>query len=114
MHKMTTAPIDAGIADKLLDLLSTDDDFRDRFQHDPLEALHALGYESPPPSRMTACGSMPLPRLEPFAECKVRQLASKQAIAESRAEIKAMLIRGLAHTTPQLDASTGQSRPVRK
>lgn len=31
------------IADRLLDLLASDDDFRGRFQNDPYEALRSLG-----------------------------------------------------------------------
>jgi len=34
-------------ADKLLDKLSTDDDFRSKFQADPRAAVASLGYETP-------------------------------------------------------------------
>ncbi|OHE84806.1 MAG: hypothetical protein A2579_10300 [Lysobacterales bacterium RIFOXYD1_FULL_69_11] len=99
-----TAPLEARIADRLLDLLSTDDSFRDRFQRDHLSALAEIGYVPQEPGAMTACGLAVAAQPEPFAECKVRQLASKEVIAEAREGIRNMLLRGLAHTTPQLDA----------
>lgn len=108
----TTAALAPAIADRLLDLLSTDDLFRERFQHDPLAALHAIGHEAPPPAQMTACGETIGAMPQPFAECKVRELAPKETIAAARAEIRAMLLRGLAQETPKLDASLGPDRYV--
>jgi len=90
----TTAPLDPSIADKLLDLLGSDDAFRDLFQKDPLAALEQLGYRPPVegvPPPFHAC-------------CHVQQLASKEAIVEARTELQGLLTRGLAYTTPNLDA----------
>ena len=101
---MKTAPLDATIADRLLDLLSTDDLFRERFQRDHLAALRSIGYDSPTPGQMTACGLVAQAQLEPFRDCRVNELASKDAIGGARAEIKAMLTQGLSQTTPKLDA----------
>jgi putative modified peptide len=112
--KARTAPLDAAIADRLLDLLGTDDLFRERFQRDPLGTLRAIGYESPTPGQMTACGLASSTQPEPFAECKIQMLASKEDIAKARSEIRAMLTHGLAHTAPQLDATLVRSRLVRK
>ncbi|QDH71367.1 NHLP-related RiPP peptide [Marilutibacter alkalisoli] len=112
--KTRTAPLSPEIADRLLDLLSTDDLFRERFQRDHLAALRSIGYESPAPGQMTACGTTAAIELEPFAECKVNELAAKETIAAARAEIKSMLIKGLAHNTPQLDAALKAERRVLK
>lgn len=103
MRKTTTAPLEAKVADRLLDLLSTDDLFRERFQHDHLAALRSIGYQPPAPGQMTACGTVPAAALEPFADCKVRKLAPKETIKASREEIRTMLLQGLNQTTPRLD-----------
>lgn len=114
MNKPLTAPLDPALADRLLDLLSTDDLFRERFQRDHLAALRTLGYESPSPGQMTACGEVsPMAAMEPFRECKVKQLASKEVIAEARGHIKAMLLSGLDQTTPQLDVGARAVRTLR-
>ncbi|MCM2336128.1 MAG: NHLP-related RiPP peptide [Pseudomonas sp.] len=110
----TTAALAPAIADRLLDLLSTDDLFRERFQRDPLAALQSIGHEAPPPAQMTACGETIAAMPQPFAECKVRELAPKETIAAARAEIRAMLLRGLAQETPKLDATIGADRYVRR
>src|SRR5687768_8146803 len=62
--KPTTAPLSPEVADRLLDLLSTDDAFRDLFQAEPLSALRSIGYQSPLPGKMTACGLAPAAELE--------------------------------------------------
>ena len=112
--KTTTAPLAPAIADRLLDLLSTDDLFRERFQRDPLAALRSIGHEPGAPSQMTACGESLGAMPQPFAECKVQELAPKETIAAARGEIRAMLLRGLAQETPKLDATLGPDRFVRK
>lgn len=101
---MKTAPLDATIADRLLDLLSTDDLFRERFQRDHLAALRSIGYDSPTPGQMTACGLVAQAQLEPFRDCRVHELASKDQILAARGEIQAMLTQGLSQTVPKLDA----------
>ena len=106
-----TAPLEARIADRLLDLLSTDDGFRDRFQRDHLSALAEIGYVPQEPGAMTACGLVAAARPEPLRDCKVKQLASKEAIQEAKHEIRAMLLRGLSQDVPQLD--TGLSSALR-
>jgi putative modified peptide len=114
MNKPLTAPLDPALADRLLDLLSTDDLFRERFQRDHLAALRTIGYESPTPGQMTACGEMALAAAaEPFRDCKVKQLASKEAINEARTQLKGMLLAGLDQTTPQLDVGISAARTLR-
>lgn len=110
----TTAPLDSELADRLLDLLSTDDLFRERFQRDHMAALRSIGYESPAPGLMTACGAVPVAQPEAFRECKVTELAPKEAIAAARDEIRTMLLRGLTQTTPKLDVGNATGRYLRK
>lgn len=112
--KARTAPLDAAIADRLLDLLGTDDLFRERFQRDPLAALRTIGYEPPAPVRVTACGASAATQPEPFADCKVHELAAKDVIRAARGEIRNMLLRGLAQETPKLDATVVRVRSVLK
>jgi putative modified peptide len=103
--KPVSAPLSPEIADRLLDLLSTDDAFRARFQRDPRAALHEVGYVSPEPAKMTACGAVAEAIPESLIDCKVDTLAPKQVISEARAEIRAMLTAGLSQTTPRLEAT---------
>ena len=95
-RKKRSAPLDPQVADRLLDLLSTDDTFRKLFVCNPREALAKLGFVN-----MT---DMPSPR-----DCfwEIRTLASKEAIASARHEIRMMLTSGLDQTTPKLDAGLG-------
>lgn len=102
--KMKSAPLDARLADRLLDLLSTDDAYRARFQDDPRAALIEIGYRSPAPAKMTADGTVPVAPPETLIDCKVENLAPKEVIQAARSDIRAMLLRGLAQQTPQLDA----------
>lgn len=111
--KARTAPLDAAIADRLLDLLGTDDLFRERFQREPLAALRSIGYESPDATRMTACGALPARQPEPFDDCKVTQLAPKEVIVTARDQIRTMLLRGLNQTAPKLDARLPRDVTVR-
>lgn len=93
-RKKRAAPLDPQVADRLLDLLSTDDAFRKLFSRDPREALAQAGFVN--------TTDMPSP-----ADCKIWPLASKSQIAAARDEIKKMFTSGLDQTTPQLDASFG-------
>lgn len=103
----TTAPLSPEVADRLLDLLSTDDAFRARFQADPRAAMNEVGYQSPAPARMTACGAVAEAIPEALIDCKVDTLAPKQAIAEARDQIRAMLTSGLSQTAPRLESTLG-------
>lgn len=109
-EKAKSAPLDPIIADRLLDLLSSDDIYRARFQQDPRAALEMIGYESPTPGQMTACGLVSKAQPEALIDCKTVRLASKEVIAGARSAIKAMLTSGLSQTTPQLDTAVTSSR----
>lgn len=113
-NSVRTAPMEASIADRLLDLLSSDDAFRARFQQSPRDALEAIGYQSPAPAKMTACGAVPLPLPEALVDCRVNELATKEAISAARSEILAMLTSGLAQTAPQLDTGIATPRQIRE
>lgn len=75
-------PFPPQAADRLLDLLSTDDAFRGLFTDNPTAALLQIGLSQPAVEaalRESSC-------------IKVQVLASKQEIAAARAEIKEQLI----------------------
>lgn len=86
------------LADRLLDLLGTDDAFRELFQASPPAALRSIGYGT---LRIDALSKS---LIEPFALCEVGKLASKGAIRNAREALRQDLIQGLAYTSPQLDA----------
>lgn len=93
----TTAALDSKTADKLLELLGTDDTFRALFSTDPMAALAQAGHvASTDPADET------MRMLESC--CKVRKLASKEDIRKSRGEINRMLTSHLSQITPYLDA----------
>jgi putative modified peptide len=84
------------IVDALLDKLSTDDAFRDRFQADPRAALASLGDEEARNAPPDAPGA--------WACCKVTKLASKEAITASRAELTKQLSGAVMFTPFKLQA----------
>ncbi len=71
-----TSSLDANTADKLLDLLSNDDSYRELFSKDPATALASIGYKHPSD--------------QPYPE--VVDLASKDKIAEARDTLKRHLV----------------------
>jgi len=80
------APLTPKIANKLLDLLSTDDGFRDRFAADPGSALAEVGHELPE-------GITPI--------CmSTDQLATKDEIATVREQLKSHLMSASAYFVP--------------
>ena len=96
-----SAPLDPNVADKLLDLLSTDNEFRRLFKKDPQAALVKAGHRGPP---FTPPG--PPPVIPPIHGCcRVRRIAPKAEIIKARSAIKAMLLSGLSQTSPTLDAT---------
>lgn len=113
--KLQTAPLDPALVDRLLDLLSGDDAYRTRFQHDTRSALGEIGYCAPSPgTQMTACGAIAAALPEALIDCKVRKLASKETIAAARNEIRHMLTRGLNQNVPQLDAMLTPAKHILK
>lgn len=101
-EKQRTIPLDPQVADRLLDMLSSDDKFRALFMSNPRQALLQVGFVNE-----TELAS-------PFG-CfwGISKLASKDAIAAARKDIHGMLTKGLAYTTPNLDAGNSQSRALR-
>ena len=80
------APLNPKIADKLLDLLSTDDGFRERFAADPSIALAEVGHALPE-------GVTPI--------CMSTELlATKEEIAAVREQLKSHLMSASAYFVP--------------
>lgn len=78
------AGLDPNLVDTLLDLLSSDDAFRDQFSADPAAALQSLGATDV--------------SLAPCME--VETLASKETIAAARNELRDHLILGTLGQEP--------------
>jgi putative modified peptide len=72
------------LADKLLDKLSKDDDFRAQFERDPYSALASLGYEAD-------SAQQGVEGVDPVICCTGLALASKQDIARARAKLREQL-----------------------
>ena len=83
------APLHPHVAKKLLDLLSTDDAFRDLFKRDAHAALVQAGYVPPhgsDPTQASALSGGACMQLSPSDE-----LASKEAIAQDRVKLERSL-----------------------
>jgi putative modified peptide len=72
----------AGVASRLLDLLSSDDDFRSQFESDPHAALASIGHESV--AGDPSCG-------ECLGMKEGQRLASKESFARDRERLQASL-----------------------
>jgi putative modified peptide len=81
-----SAPLDPKVADKLLDLLSTDNEFRRLFKKDPQAALAKLGHRAPPTTKRM-CAS-------------IKAIAPKQEIADARDQLNAHMISSGIFTIP--------------
>lgn len=79
-------PLDPKVAEKLLGLLSTDDDFRTRFAADPTVALAEVGYKVPEGLSPTCMSSS--------------EIASKEEIAAAKEQIKQFLTSTAAYSNP--------------
>ena len=101
--KQRSAPLEPQVADRLLDLLSSDDAFRRLFKRNPGKALTQVGF--------VESTVMPSPE---FCFFGITRLAPKTQIAEAREAIKAMLTDGLAYTTPNLDTGNNTARHIHK
>lgn len=112
-----TVPLDPKIADRLLDLLGASDKFRELFQRNPAEALELIGHQEPVANNSLVADSLVSEgdALLSIAGClSVSELASKETIQSAHNEIKSMLLSGLNHTTPQLDANLSDLRRTLK
>ncbi len=120
--KKQAAPLDPKVADRLLDLLSTDNEFRRLFKKDPQAALVKAGWKPP---KVEAPGVArarkgppflppgPPPVVPPVMCMKVDRIAPKEQIIKSRSELKAMLTSGLGQQPVQLNVSGGAPRRLR-
>lgn len=89
-------PLAAEVVDRLLDLLSSDDEFRALFLHDPAVALIQAGHVADEDGLATL-----------RQQLAVQVLAPKSVIAAAREEIRASLTCGMAMHPIQLDAGPG-------
>lgn len=99
-----TAGLDEHVADKLLQLLGDNDEFRELFQKDPQAALMQIGYTSPDESQDATTAKASSSQQSITDCCSVQQLASKESIRAAHNELRTMLLSGLSQTAPQLDA----------
>ena len=97
--KKTSARIDPQVADRLLELLGTDDMFRQLFKSDPRQALQKVGFIE------SASEGSP-------ADCftGIQKLAPKAEILGSRAELRTMLTSGLMQSPIQLNVPSASPR----
>lgn len=110
-----SAPLDPKVADKLLDLLSTDNEFRRLFKKDPQSALAKVGH---PEAKAAVAASRkgppftppgPPPVVPPVWGCmSVQRIAPKADIIRARAELREMLTAGLAYLPHKLEAGFGE------
>ncbi|MFZ3467567.1 NHLP-related RiPP peptide [Streptomyces sp. 4.24] len=87
----TKLQIPPRVADQLLDLLATDDAFRELFKDDRHTALVQAGLDA---------DLLQLKETSALACLAVDELASKSDIAAAREELKAHLTSGASHTNP--------------
>jgi putative modified peptide len=100
-----SAPLDPKVADKLLDLLSTDNAFRRLFKKDPQAALAQVGHPEAKAAVAALKKGGAAPALTTASCCQLTSIAPKATIVRAREELKTMLTSGLAQTPPMLDAS---------
>jgi putative modified peptide len=95
-----TPALDPKVADKLLDKLSTDNEFRRLFKKDPAAALVKAGHPKDAAALTGKC-------------CRVASIAPKAQIVKARNELKTMLTASLGMTPPQLNATGTTSGSVK-
>lgn len=76
---------DPELAKRLMDKLTTDDEFRAAFQQDPHGALESLGWKRPPGHKKAG---------------PIAKLASKEEMAQARDGIEASLCQSVPFDTP--------------
>lgn len=79
-------PLDPKVADKLLELLSTDNEFRANFEKDPKAAVQSLGHDVPEGVQLVCMSTS--------------KMASKEEIAQAREAIKDFLTSAAAYSNP--------------
>ena len=109
-----SAPLDPKVADRLLDLLGSDNAFRRLFKKDPQAALAQVGHAEAKAVLAARKAGAPAPTQSTASCCQVARIAPKATIVRARDELKAMLTQSLAYTVPALDASATTSRRTRR
>jgi putative modified peptide len=89
--------LDPKVADKLLNKLSTDNDFRRLFKKDPAAALVKVGHPKDAAALTGGC-------------CQIDSIAPKAQIAKVRDELKTMLTTGLSMGPIMLNMKSATSR----
>ncbi len=103
------APLDPKVAGKLLDKLSTDNEFRRLFKKDPKAALIEAGYKLPK-GDATA-----LAELDRICGCMgVQSIAPKSDVIKARDALYANLTAGLGQSPIQLNVASSAVRRARK
>ncbi len=103
------APLDPKVAGKLLDKLSTDNEFRRLFKKDPKAALIQAGY------RLPKGDSVAVAELEKICECMgVQRIAPKADIIKARESLQAYFTAGIGMMPIQLNVPSNDSRRTRK
>lgn len=101
-------PLDPKVADKLLDLLGTDNEFRRLFKKDPGAALIKAGYKVPKGDTAAAENLQKL-----HQQLAVERIASKAVVQKARMEIKSSLTSGLAMQPIHLNVPSSTVRRKR-
>ena len=100
------APLDPKVAGKLLDKLSTNNEFRRLFKKDPKAALSSIGYKEP------KGGTTALKQV--YDCCGIDSIAPKADVIKARDALHSMFTAGLGMTPIQLNVSSTALRRTRK
>jgi putative modified peptide len=109
-----SAPLDPKVADRLLDLLSTDNAFRRLFKKDPQAALAQVGHPEAKAGLAAQKKGGLAPALSTASCCQVQSIAPKATIIRTRAQLREMLTSGLSQNPIQLDVGASAVRRRRK
>jgi putative modified peptide len=100
------APLDPKVAGKLLDKLSTDNEFRRLFKKDPKAALSSVGYKAP---KEAVAG------LKQVHDCcGIDNIAPKAAIVKARQALLESFVAGLGQSPIQLNVESTAARRTLK
>ncbi|HEY5972612.1 MAG TPA: NHLP-related RiPP peptide [Pseudoxanthomonas sp.] len=103
-----TAPLDPKVAGKLLDKLSTDNEFRRLFKKDPKAALIGVGYKEP----LEDGNSGKRGRI--YDCCTVDRIAPKADIIKAQGALLEMLMNGLGQSPIHLNVASNAARRTLK
>ncbi|SDR08134.1 NHLP-related RiPP peptide [Pseudoxanthomonas sp. CF125] len=93
------APLDPKVAGKLLDKLSTDNEFRRLFKKDPKAALLSVGYKEPEKGGAAI-----------YDCCQVQSIAPKADIIKARTALLSYLTSGMSQGPIQLNVASSAAR----